>query len=248
MQYLEKLSETDRIQFAQYLHDTFAEENDRAYHTDARIPPTTESEMGSVPPVLVRIFCLGFERDCSLKPPAGRTLFSQLIEQILLDGFVSSSEPVLVLQSRSADPKLPQFCGLATFSLGYLTGVARASSLLALLHVIFKSGIDLSTTHPTLHNSCCAIHVHHVEQPSKMHEALKNMKLSARGSIRKMTNVIEITVMVKNLYTHGLNDFALFVRMWNQMSGRAHQIIGKRALTLKLLFESAPPVSNLNEY
>ena len=66
------------------------------------------------------------------------------------------------------------------------------------------------------------------------------MKLSARGSIRKKTNIIQTVVIVKNLYQHGLSDFGLFVRKWNAMSATMDHIAGKRAMALKLLFESAP--------
>ncbi len=73
-----------------------------------------------------------------------------------------------------------------------------------------------------------------------MHEALANMKLSARASIRKAANIIQVTIIVKNLYQHGVNDFTSFTRRWNLMSTRTHQIIGKRAQSMKLLFGSTP--------
>ena len=82
--------------------------------------------------------------------------------------------------------------------------------------------------------------VHHVDMGSKLAEALQNMKLSARGSIRKKTNIIQAVVMVKNLYQHGLKDFTLFVRKWNAMSAKADQIVGKKAMALKFLFDSTP--------
>jgi hypothetical protein len=66
------------------------------------------------------------------------------------------------------------------------------------------------------------------------------MKQSSRGSLRKQTNVIEVCFMVKGLLAFGLNDFTSFVRRWNSMSARSHHIVGKRAMALKLLFESAP--------
>ena len=41
--------------------------------------------------------------------------------------------------------------------------------------------------------------VHHVSMGSWLAEALQNMKLSSRGSIRKKTNIIQTAVIVKNL-------------------------------------------------
>ena len=84
------------------------------------------------------------------------------------------------------------------------------------------------------------MNVHHIALGSKPDEALQNMKLSARGSIRKKTNIIQVVVMVKKLYQHGLHDFSVFVRRWNGMSAKVDHIAGKRAMALKLLFEVAP--------
>ena len=75
---------------------------------------------------------------------------------------------------------------------------------------------------------------------SKVDEALQNMKLSCRGSLRKATNTIQCVFMVRSLMTFGLTDTMTFVRQWNAMSARQFQIVGKRAQTLKLLFDNAP--------
>ena len=109
-----------------------------------------------------------------------------------------------------------------------------------LFHYCFENDVDIKVVHLQLYNSILKIWVHHTPQASKMDEGLKNLKLSAKGSIRKMANVIQITQMVKNLCEHGLSDFGAFVRKWNQMSGRTHQIVGRRAMSLKLLFENTP--------
>ena len=100
--------------------------------------------------------------------------------------------------------------------------------------------VGLKSAHPVLHESMRAVSVHHVSLESKVAEALQNMKLSARGSIRKKTNIIQVVVSVKNLYQHGLSDFGLFVRRWSAMSTKVDHISGARARALKLLFESVP--------
>ena len=118
--------------------------------------------------------------------------------------------------------------------------MARATAALALLHRIFVLKVDLKSVHPVLHESVRAVSVHHVSMESKLAEALQSMKLSARGSIWKKTNIIQAVVIVKNLYQHGLSDFGLCVRKWNAMSTQVDHSIGKMARALKLLFESAP--------
>ena len=91
-----------------------------------------------------------------------------------------------------------------------------------------------------LAKSVTTIFVHHSQQSSRIEECLQNMKQSSRGSLRRMTNIIEIVFMVKGLVSFGLNDFASFVRRWNAMSARSHLISGKRAVALKMLFDVAP--------
>ena len=180
-------------------------------------------------------------------------MFGQLTEQILMDGFLTSGDPLLVVQP-AMDGGLvqlwqPEVAGnepLRSASLGYVKGMAVASSLLMLLHYCFQNSVDLQTVHPQLCTSVLKIFVHHMPSQTKQDEALKNLKLSARGSIRKMANVIQIAQMIKNLSEHGMDDFSGFVRKWNQMSGRSHQIVGRRAMSLKLLFEHAPEDSSLS--
>ena len=118
----------------------------------------------------MHIASLGFLRDCSLKPAPGAELFSQLAAQISQDGFVTASEPLLVVQSRdpanyirnvrlwSGDGGQP----LGTFSLGYLKGMARATTALTLLHRLFLLKVDLKSAHPALHENVRAVSVHQV--------------------------------------------------------------------------------------
>lgn len=66
------------------------------------------------------------------------------------------------------------------------------------------------------------------------------MKLSLKGSLRKAANVIQVAQMVRRLIKEGGTDYASFVRKWNMQTVSSHQIKGRKAVTLKLLFESAP--------
>ena len=47
---------------------------------------------------------------------------------------------------------------------------------------------------------------------SKIAETLQNMELSARGSIRKKTYIIQTVVMVNNLLQQCLSDYQVLVR------------------------------------
>ena len=124
-----------------------------------------------------------------------------------------------------------------------MKGMARVTTVLAIIHRAWKLNLDLRVSHPQLYESILTIFVHHVEQATTLDEALHNMKLSARGSIRKKANIIKIVMMINKLQTFGLNDFTVFVRKWNGMAVRVDQIIGRRAVAMKLLLEQSPKAS-----
>ena len=236
--------------FLKYLVDKFPEVESQYYTSCAHLPPITNDDLATTTPVCVHVSVLGFDMSCSMKPPPGQSRTMGVMEQIVVDGFRTSEEPLLVVQSRPSativrvDPPWqssePGQSPIAPFSVGYMKGMLRASTLLAMLHWCMQNGIDLHTSHPVLAKSVSTIFVHHSQQSSRIDECLQNMKQSSRGSLRKMTNVIEIVFMIKGLITFGLNDFSSFVRRWNAMSAKSHTIVGKRAVALKLLFDSAP--------
>ena len=140
--YLQRLGQPELDDFAKYLWEEFPEKDDVVYHHDDPIPSVKEDDLGSEVPVTVHVASLGFSPDCSLKPAPGADLFSQLSAQILQDGFVTAGDPLLVVQSRGPanSTKVAQLWSgdtgqpLGTFSVGYLKGMARATTALALLH------------------------------------------------------------------------------------------------------------------
>ncbi|CAK0905435.1 unnamed protein product [Prorocentrum cordatum] len=104
-----------------------------------------------------------------------------------------------------------------------------------------KNEYDLKVVHLKLYESILATYVHSMKVNSKEEEALLNMKLSCRGSIRRANNIVEVVFMLQNLSNrYGMSDSAGFVRRWNNMSSKQFQITGKRAVALKQLLEVAP--------
>ena len=98
-QYLQALTAQERQDFIDYLWQYFPEREDSLYHYDRDLPPVEEGEIGMTPATIVHVAALGFDSDCSLKPPPGKELFRQLSEHMLQDGFLTSGEPLLVVQS-----------------------------------------------------------------------------------------------------------------------------------------------------
>lgn len=238
------------VEFLDHLTTAYPESEEHLYTSCAKLPPVSDGDLGAVIPLCVHVAVLGFDVSCSLKPPPGHARTLGLAEQYVVDGFCSQGDPLLLVQSRSVHDIVsvtapwtsndPTQDPITPFSVGYLKGMGRASVLLSMLHWCWKGDIDLRKDHPVLAKSVATIFVHHAQQSSRIEECLQNMKHSSRGSLRKMTNIIEVCFMIKGLLAFGLNDFASFVKRWNMMSVKSHQIVGKRAMALKLLFESAP--------
>jgi hypothetical protein len=238
------------VDFLEHMRTAYPESDQHYYTSCAQLPAVSNDDLGTTPALCCHVGVLGFDKSCSMKPPPGHARTMGLVEQIVVDGFCTSAEPLLVVQSRDeADiVKVPAPWGssdrdqepIVPFSVGYMKGMLRAAVMLGIVHWCWKNNVDLATQHPMLAKSVTTIFVHHSQQSSRIEECLQNMKQSSRGSLRRMTNIIEIVFMVKGLVSFGLNDFASFVRRWNAMSARSHLISGKRAVALKMLFDVAP--------
>jgi hypothetical protein len=155
---------------------------------------------------------------CSVKPPPGRDVFRQLCEHIMKDGFVTSGEPLLVSQPEDlqvpVEPPQEAPMGHGPHSLGYIKGQARSTTLLTVLHYCYSKNVDLKKIHPVLYESCLKIYILKVQYSTKADEALANMKLSARGSVRRANNLVITVMMLHNLAKNGLGDAQSFVRRW----------------------------------
>ena len=116
-------------------------------------------------------------------------------------------------------------------------GMRRSTSLLALLHTCYKDGIDLKSASYAFWESCLAVYAHHVPHDSKIDEAVFQMKVSQRGSVREATNVAQIALIALRLSHYGFPDMGAFVRKYNSQTGQKSQITGRKALSLKFLFE-----------
>ena len=235
--------------YAAFLWATFPERDDTYYQHDSLMPAVKEDDFASTPPTCVHITSLGFMLQCSVKPPPGTLVCEDLTGQYMTDGFQTSAEPLRVVQPESiahlglqclwsaSDDAAHLGLPLSTFSLGYVKGFARITTLHAILYWLWENGIDIEACLPKLHSSILQIWVYHNPRESKMHEALKNMKVSCAGSIRRAPNVIAITQMIRNVCLTSTCDWQNFVRQWNTQSAAGFKIAGARASSLRLHFE-----------
>ena len=248
-QYLEQV---DLVEFGHWLWQSFPEDDAALYTHSKGLPAIAESEASTTPPLLCHVAALGFSELCSLKPPPGRAQCLALCEQYLLDGFLTStneSGPLLVLEGLGVATKaLPEDLwhtqcrdAMSAFSLGYLKGMARSCSLLFLLHRLMVTQVPVERELRALYATVRQVHVHHIRLASRMDEALTNMRISCRSSLRKATTTLQSVVMVRNLVQMGtVNDYMAFVRSWNSMSAKQFRFAGRRLSAMRLLFEEAP--------
>ena len=192
-----------RDSFTAAMEQMFPELPDMLYHHESKMTGVSEEDLGQTPPTCCHMTALGHDLAASTKDPPGTQLFGELIDMYLTDGFKTSNEPLLVTQPDELAHlglKLPEVQGtLATASLGYIKGFARTSSMLAFVHWCWVHGHDLEVLHPNLHKSLLTIYVHYMPLETKVDEALKNMKVSCTGSIRRPPNIVGIVSTIHKL-------------------------------------------------
>ena len=204
LQYLRQTFPTEekRKSFSDWLYKTFPPLPTESYLVTADLPQTNEEEKSRVGAFLLHISAFSFLPTASLKLPPGSDVANKLAEEIMLDGFVTSGEPVLVTlpeqlhNSALAPPWVSDTPGsqvLMAQSVGYAKGQARMGTLLAMLGLCFEDavqGASLFLWHPKFARSIQNIQCLCMSYQTKRDELLANFKLSARGSIRKPPNAI----------------------------------------------------------
>ena len=105
----------------------FPETDDVLLHKDVAIEGMSQEEIANCAPIAIHPAALGYGTQASVKPGCGMDVFSKLKDHILHDGFVSSTEPLLisptVIEHREAE-KILLFQGhnLPAFSIRYTKG------------------------------------------------------------------------------------------------------------------------------
>ena len=236
-------------EYAGWLWAEWPEDSSHAYEYHRALPTTDESTQAMTPPLCMHVATLAYTENSSLKTFPTLEVFDELAQQILQDGFCTQTEPLLfsqVIENFNGDLNAPwkdqDPQPLKPFTVPYTKGSGRCITLHAILLYCWKNGLSLETRLPKVYDSILKIYGHCRAHGSKVDEALENMKISLRGSIRKKTNLIQTAMMLMKLTDeHGLADFSEFLRRWNSTSGRSTAAItGKKAQALKLLFQSTP--------
>lgn len=97
-QYLEATYNTEdaKIGFATRLLMMLPLLDTEKYQLDMNVPEIIETQRSSSPCQLIHISGFSFSKSASMKPPPGKGLALQLVDQYLADGFVTSGDPLLI--------------------------------------------------------------------------------------------------------------------------------------------------------
>ena len=236
-----------KAEFGKYLWDAFPEASDTFYHIESALPVVAESDMAATQPLTVHVACLGFLAEQSPKPACGHEGTKVMLEMIVKNGFQTGSEPLMVLRTHepSDSVDLPKPWGdgdsgyispLPMFSLSYLKGLRRVSSLMMILHYCMVNKISVAGNLKDLFETTTRIKVHHVAQTCLAEETFQCMRISAKGSMRKACNVLDMVVMIKKMDM----EVTAFARKWNSGMAATFHVQGKRLMSLRLLLEKVP--------
>ena len=141
-----------------------------------------------------------------------------LVPFILVDGFLSHRQAVLVTQPRGLmDPTVSGT--VCPWSLAYFKGQTRCLTLLAVLQIFWDDGCASETidSHfPKFLASVAAVAVYHVPQTSLVSNILVNARLSAREGVRKAWSIAQWAAALMNLQSkRGSVDVNGCIQRWH---------------------------------
>ena len=253
LQYLQaKLREKEEQQsFCCWLWSAFPLQLDQVYHLENPLPSVDPAHIGDATVCKAHIAMFAYNKSCTMKPPPSGHSAKLLLQHLLMDGAVTGGEP---LQVKHVEPDCqiqPPWKNesngwpIDPFSLGFVKGALRASTLLSLLHMFWQDGqgLKLLETFNKLQASVVSgIFVVHVRHVSLQEEVFHNFKLSLRGSIRRPPNLLTWVGALSQLKLKGYEDSAGVIARFNSTVGSSFQLAGAKAAAVGNLMSHFPPL------
>ena len=230
-------SKEAQIKFAKQLRATLPPVMDKTYCHDWPLPAIREEDMASTPALVVHLSVLGYDLACTTKHPPLAETCRKIMEEVLVDGFVTASEPLKVMSLGTHDvdflpssseghlhaawqdqaATVPDMT-IPSASLGYVKGMARATTILALLYILIEDGVDLAVHYPKIYSTASAVNVYHLQYVDKAAVAFANARFSVRGSIRRAPTVwVLVNVWLLPLLSWG---WCVGLPVCNKLPGR----------------------------
>ena len=249
-QYLQaKLAEpAEEAGFLHWLWSTFPLQDDKVYNLENPMPSAEEGQLGEQAPCKAHISMLGYSAMCTLKPMPSAHSARLLVQHLLMDGFVTGSQPLQIKHITPENLLTPPWVAAANglpihpFSLGYVKGMLRGSTILALLHMFWQDGqgLQLLEVFDKLKASCQAIYVHHIKHVSLQEEVFYNFRVSLRGAIRRPPNLLTWVGTLSQLKQKGYEDSAAVISRFNSGVAKNFQLVGSKATAIGNLMTLFP--------
>ena len=134
---------------------------------------------------LLHISNLGYEAHLSTKGPPHANVCRDLVDEFLVHGFLTESEPLTLWISQS-DREM----SMEEYRSRFVKGAARSATLLALLDMAFERNVDVHVVFPRLFQTAQVIHVVFETHAGLVEVAFANANKSIRGQIRAPHDIL----------------------------------------------------------
>ena len=168
-----------------------------------------------------------------------------------MDGFSTAGQPLLLWQKDSGHEedtlKAPwgqargSMLTLPPHCLSYIKGRGRTATVLTILSMVIDDGIDLALVHEKLFHSLRVVWINVIRCDNFRHQALLNISLSQKGSIRKSYNCNTWCKTLRSLQQRGDTDAAETIRIHNNGVSKQFQLVGAKAQSVKCVFDLMTP-------
>ena len=204
-------------------------------HVDYMVPKDVKARLvSSRERVLLHPVHLGYESGCTTKPLPFFCTARALVEEYLLHGVATESEPLTIWAPKDWQDEEE------VFWVHYVKGMARSCTLLALLHLLLEREVDVSAL-PKFTSSIACLHAIYEQHTDVGSVAISNANLSARGSIRQthclLTWVAKLSLL-RDCLSEQMDPASVLDKFNEQATGRAKVTGPRRQSALNLMSPS----------
>ena len=225
-QYLMKniTTQAERDDFAELLKQVLPHDKAIEYN---EVHPLALTEGDTRTPTQSRLHVSSFNYGgaASLQPLTEFSVACQLADRYHHEGFLTCDAPLKIAFHGFEDGVI------LPFSIGYVKGQARLTTLLAMLHYYGKHGEVLPNI---ITSTAFQIIVIRPFLPDARSEVFANMTDSHRGSLRKKPNAVKWVCALHNLEKAGQDPLSVLTA-WNSNAPSDDKIVGVKATSVKNL-------------
>ena len=97
--------------YATWLFKIFPEQDDSFYQRERVLPPVTAEDINQTPALIFHVSCFGFDAKCSMKPYPSYEVTDKILDEVMMDGFITNGDPLLLTQPPSLIEHLQPLLG-----------------------------------------------------------------------------------------------------------------------------------------